>query len=49
MPDSEFALIQDYFTGGAEGPAVCLGIGDDAAVLAVPEAVSYTHLRAHET
>ena len=30
MPDSEFALIQDYFTGGGEGPAVRLGIGDDA-------------------
>ena len=37
MPDSEFALIQDYFTGGGEGPAVRLGIGDDAAALAVPE------------
>ena len=37
MPDSEFALIQDYFTGGGEGPAVRLGIGDDAAVLSVPE------------
>ena len=37
MLDSEFALIQDYFRGGSEGPAVCLGIGDDAAALALPE------------
>ncbi len=37
MPDSEFALIRDYFMGWGEGPAVRLGIGDDAAALSVPE------------
>lgn len=37
MPDSEFALIRDYFTGWGEGPAVRLGIGDDAAALSVPD------------
>lgn len=31
---TEFELIRDYF-GGATGPAVRLGVGDDAALLAV--------------
>lgn len=37
MTSSEFELIQNYFTGLGEGEAVRLGIGDDAAVLQVPE------------
>ena len=37
MTSSEFELIQNYFTGLGEGAAVRLGMGDDAAVLQVPE------------
>lgn len=37
MTSSEFELIQHYFTGLGEGAAVRLGVGDDAAVLQVPE------------
>ncbi|HSJ47451.1 MAG TPA: thiamine-phosphate kinase [Gammaproteobacteria bacterium] len=38
MPESEFSIIDHYFRrSGAERPDVALGIGDDAALLRVPE------------
>ena len=37
MSDSEFDLIQDFFAGLDQGASVCLGIGDDAAMLSVPD------------
>jgi len=37
MSDSEFDLIQDFFAGLDQGSSVRLGIGDDAAALALPD------------
>ena len=37
MSDSEFDLIQDFFSGLDQGASVRLGIGDDAAALSLPE------------
>ncbi|MCW9059302.1 MAG: thiamine-phosphate kinase [Gammaproteobacteria bacterium] len=38
MPESEFSIIDHYFhRSGAERPDVTLGIGDDAALLRVPD------------
>lgn len=38
MPESEFSIIEHYFRrSGAERPDVALGIGDDAALLRVPD------------
>ena len=37
MSDSEFDLIQDFFAGLDQGTSVRLGIGDDAAALALPD------------
>jgi thiamine-monophosphate kinase len=38
MPESEFSIIDHYFRrSGADRPDVALGIGDDAALLRVPD------------
>jgi len=37
MALSEFSLIQQYFSSLGKAPGIALGVGDDAAVLDVPE------------
>ena len=37
MALNEFALIEEYFSSLGKAPGVALGVGDDAAVLDVPE------------
>ena len=37
MSDSEFDLIQEFFAGLDQGSSVRLGVGDDAAALALPD------------
>ncbi len=37
MPSGEFELIARYFSAFGRGPGVTLGVGDDAAILSVPE------------
>lgn len=37
MPSGEFELIARYFSAFGRGPGVTLGVGDDAALLSVPD------------
>ncbi|MEQ8515473.1 MAG: thiamine-phosphate kinase [Chromatocurvus sp.] len=37
MPDGEFELISRHFSAFGRGPGVSLGVGDDAAILSVPD------------
>lgn len=37
MPTGEFELIARHFSAFGRGPCVSLGVGDDAAILSVPE------------